>query len=365
MTARRDRWTAWVVAALATGFFVTVCRPILPYARQHDFLSFYTGATLVAEGRVDRLYDIKDQKRVEQSLVPGLVYIAPYIRPPFYALLLSPMARLPLSEAFIVWVAAQIAALLLIWRWAWRRFGPDSLVFCSLFLPAAYGIAHGQDCVFILSAMLGAWLALERTRDVLAGGLAAVALIKFHLLLLLFPAMLLRRKWRMAAGYTAIALIEAVVSLLLAGVDGLRQYFGVLTAKDLDTLSPSPERMLNVNAILVNLGLDSTWTRAALIAAVILATGFAAARARRDRIWFWTAALGSILIAPHAYEYDAAMLLPPILMCIFGGSGKSIRIAAATAALPLPYLCTLAGPPWAAAPSITLAAWFAMLSWMR
>jgi hypothetical protein len=363
IAAGRDRWTPWVVAALALAFFVTVCRPILPYARQHDFLSFYTGASLVKEGKLDLLYDLPTQTRRQQSLVPGLIYIAPYIRPPFYAALLSPIAALPLTSAFTVWLCIQIAALFLVWWWAWRRFCPDSLVFCSLFLPAAYGIANGQDCVLILAVMLGAWIALERGRDGVAGALAALTIVKFHLLLLLLPALLLRKKWRMAAGYAAVAGVEAAVSIAMVGASGVRQYTALLTAKDLETLSPSPERMLNVQALLVNAGANTPAMRAIAIAAVVLATGIAVWRAREEWVWFWIAALGSILIAPHAYQYDAAMLLPPILFCIFATASRPLRIAAATAALPVPYLCTLVGPPWAAAPSLVLTIWFVVISW--
>src|SRR6266496_803058 len=91
---RRDRWTSWAVAVLAATFFVTVCRPIIPYARQHDFLSFYTGASLVYDGRPAQLYDREIQTARERGLAPGLPVIAPYIRPPVYAAILSPLAML-------------------------------------------------------------------------------------------------------------------------------------------------------------------------------------------------------------------------------------------------------------------------------
>jgi hypothetical protein len=360
-----DRWTGWIVAVLATVFFATVCRPVLPYARQHDFLSFYTGARLVAEGRAVQLYDPAVQSDRERILVPGLIYIAPYIRPPIYAAVLAPLAALPLPVGFATWIAAQVVVLLCVWWWAYVRFGNDALVFCSLFLPAAYGIAHGQDCVFLLAVLLSAWVALEHGHGTLAGAIAALVLMKFHLVMLLVPVMILCGKWRILTGFGLAALAEIGLSLAMVGVAGAHQYMGLLTAKDLETLSPSPERMINLQALLVNAGLDVWWMRVLSIAAVILFTCWAAWRLRRGTHWFWIAILGSILVAPHAYQYDAALLLPALLISIFepGASAKLRRMAAATAALPVVYLGTLVGPPWAGAASLALTVWFVLLGW--
>jgi hypothetical protein len=358
--AQLDRRTPWIVAVLATAFFVAVCTPVLPYARQHDFLSFYTGAAIAHSGDFGSLHDLPRQTHLEKSFVPGLEFIAPYIRPPFYALLLAPLSRLSLKTAFALWVSLQMGVLVGLWCWAYRRFGPDALVFCSLFLPAAYGIAHGQDCVGIAAIVLSSWLLLERGRDIPAGAVAALALVKFHLLLLLVPALLIRKRWRMLAGYLAIASAEAGLSLWLIGAGGLRRYLHLLTAPALETLSPSPERMINARALLVNIGVDAGGFALVLAGGIVLAAFLVALRAREDWVWFWTAALGSVLVAPHAYEYDAALLLPPMLICIFRETDPALRFAAATAALPVVYLCTLLPTPWSIAPALALSAWFVL-----
>ena len=353
------------MATLATAFYVVVCSMVTSYARQHDFLSFYTGSTLVREGRLPELYDFNVQSARERELVPGLAYVAPYIRPPFYAFLLAPLSLLSLNAAFVLWLAAQITGLLLCWIWAWRRFGPDSLIFCSLFLPAAYGIAHGQDCVFVMLLVLGAFLSMERGRDFMAGALLALTLIKFHLLLVLPIALLLRKRWRMLGGYVAIAAIEVLASILLVGLEGVRQYATLLTRRDLETLSPSPEMMINLRALATNLGVNGMWIEGLLIAAALGIAGFAALRAKEDWRWFWAAVVASLLIAPHAYEYDAAMLLPPALMAVSTSLGRFQRIAAGIVLMPVPYLLTLFHRPFAAAPALVLATFLIALAWTR
>ena len=185
-------WTSFAAAAIGVAFYVAVSSLMLPYARQHDFQSFYTGAALVRDGHAAQLYDYDLQTRYGTT--------SPYIRPPFYALPLTPLALLSLENAFAVWIAVQIGALLAVWWWAYRRFGADALVFAALFHPVLAGIANGQDCAILLLILLGAFWAAERGQDRLAGVLLGLALFKFHLLLLLPAAMLVRRRWRMLAG---------------------------------------------------------------------------------------------------------------------------------------------------------------------
>lgn len=361
----RDRWIAWTATLLAATFFVTVSQPVLPYARSHDFPPFYFASQLVLQGRFQDLYDPGIQEKMERALVPDVPVLTPFVRPPFYALVWAPLSLLPFDVAFVAFLLGQVAALAGLWWWAWRRFGPQALIFSALFVPTAFGIINGQDCVVMLAAVLCGWLALERGRDGWAGAILALALFKFHLLLLLAPAMMLRRKWRMLAAYAAVGAAEAALSLALLGPDGVRQYVRLLTAKNIETISPSPERMMNVYAILTNLWIETPWTSILAVGTVLAAAWIGIRKAREDWQWFWIAAAGSILVAPHVYEYDAALLLPAMLMCLSltatDRTSGWLRLAAATAALPVPYLCTLLGRPWAIAPSLVVAVWFGCL----
>lgn len=351
-------WTPWIVAVLSVVFYAAVCAPVLPYSAKHDFLSFYTGATVARGGDFHCLYDLEFQAAQQDRIVPGIQNIAPYLRPPFYAVLLIPLSLLPLHAAFAVWISAGLSLLCWIWWWTWRTFGPDALVFSALFLPTAYGIAHGQDCVFVAAAILASWIAMRRGNDLAAGAIGALALIKFHLLILFVPALLLRRKWAMLAGFAGVGIVEAGVSFALIGPAGVRQYAGLLHNPNLATLHPSPERMINVHGLLANAGFHHGWIAAVPVAAFTLLVAW---YAKDDWLWFWGAIAGAILAVPHAYQYDAALLLVPLLAGIFRGSSASLRMVAATAALPLPYLFTLFGKPWAAVPPLLLLVWFALM----
>src|SRR5258706_6857820 len=107
---------------------------ILPGAKSHDFLSFYTGAALALEGRFSDLYDPNVQLAREKQIVPHLTTLVPFIRAGFYSAFLAPLALLPFDTAFAAWIVGQSLLLILCWIWAWRRFGPDALIFAALSL---------------------------------------------------------------------------------------------------------------------------------------------------------------------------------------------------------------------------------------
>src|SRR5437868_3861810 len=80
----RSYWFAFAAATLGVAFYVAICSFVVPYARQHDFLSFYTGAAMVRDGHAADLYNYDVQTQRFGHLAPNEV-VAPYIRPPFYA----------------------------------------------------------------------------------------------------------------------------------------------------------------------------------------------------------------------------------------------------------------------------------------
>jgi len=353
-----------VLAVMAfCAFWILLGSIVVPGARLHDFLSFYTGASLARAGVFHGMYlpQVQLQQQREYAQLPDLV---PYIRPPFYALELAPLAWLPFGAAFWAWLATQVAVLAGTWAWAFRRWGADALIFGSMYLPTAMGIAHGQDCVLILLIVLGTYSLAHRGHHFLSGMALGAGLIKFHLFLL-WPIMLLvQRRWRMLAGACAAVTAEVLISLLLAGPGGLTKYVALLRMGDLRLLSPSPELMINVRSIAVNLLADNVIVTGLLTLAVVLLTIAACWRAPLWRA-IAAASAGSLLIAPHVYGYDGALLLTGLWLAVFeSGPDRGTRWSRITATVlltPIPMLLGLAGSPWAAATPLALLAFLASL----
>lgn len=334
-------------------FYCAMGSQMVGWAQRHDFLNLYTGATLAHTNDFGRLYDPGRQFEIERCLVPDLPTVVPFVRPPAYAALLEPLATLPLPLAFRIWLAIQIALLLMSWGWAIWKFGPNGLIWSVMFLPTAVGVANGQDCAVILILMIAAYELAERGWMFACGFAIGLSLFKFHLLLL-FPALMLAtRRWRMFSGYCSSAAIVVITSAMLGGWKGLLDYARLLQRKDIERLSPSPERMSNIYAIATNLGVESPGVSMILFAIVVAIAFLAAWRAP---LWRWFAAIiaGSLLMVPHVYIYDTAALLLTTLLTLFRAKRKITRSAAVAVALPVTFWMPTLGRPWAMAPSVAI-----------
>jgi hypothetical protein len=182
---------------------------------------------------------------------------------------------------------------------------------------------------------------------------------KVHLVLLWPVALAVQKRWRMLAGFCATAAVLGIASLALGGIADARLYIALLQGKslNLDTVSPSPERMIGYGGLFANLGIESTWAAALFIAAVV-AVLLIAIRHGAWRALFVLTPVASVLIVPHVYGYDATVLLVPLLLTIFETAFKPARIAAALLSTPVPFGMALAGKPWAIASSASLLTFF-------
>lgn len=239
----------WILLA-STGF---------EHSRRHDFLNLYTGAKLALGGQFAQLHNPVVHFHMERQLVPDLPELVPYVRPAFYALLLSPLSLLSHRTAFWVWLLMQTTVAVGCTVWAVRRLSRDAALFASLYGPLALGIAHGQDAPFMLALVIAAFVLANRdTRW--AGAVLSLGLVKFHLFALWPLLLAVQRRWRMLGWFGLGASALGVLTLLISGKSGVRLYLELLLRSDIPRLTPSPEMNLNLTALLLNLGLDSPMT---------------------------------------------------------------------------------------------------------
>ena len=87
---------------------------------QADYTAFYTGWTIVADGRGADLYDPTVQAEVQREILGGRTFEAglnPFNNPPHLVVPFVPLAWLPLDVSYLVWAAVQLGLLgWLIWR---------------------------------------------------------------------------------------------------------------------------------------------------------------------------------------------------------------------------------------------------------
>ena len=135
--------------------------------------------------------------------------------PPFYGMLLLPLARIPMRTALaldrVLDVALYLACAVVLVSWLRPRLGTCGAlaavaVVLGLMQPAFDSIAYGQIDVVLLLSMTLAFVALRAGRPAIVGlAVALAALLKLYpLVLLLFLAA--RREWK-AVAWTAGGLV--------------------------------------------------------------------------------------------------------------------------------------------------------------
>ena len=352
---RQNALEAWIVAAVLAVAWLALGWRTLDQGRSHDFLSFYTGAYMTSHNGLADLYDPAAQFAAQRKLAPLTPELVPFIRPPFNALLLAPLGRLPFGVAFAGWILLQISVLIACLAWAWRRFGTPALLFACMSMPAALGIAHGQDAVLFLAVLIVSYRLIEKGSDFSGGVVLGMLLVKPHLALLWPVALVIERRFKTLAGFAATGVAAAAVSLAMIGAGGVRSYAQLLRNPDLTLLSPSPEFMIGLEGLGANFGMASLAAYAAMAAVIVALFLIAVRQAPLWRVFAATTA-ASLLVAPHAYGYDATMLLLGLWLTTFSAALQPTRIVALWLFTPLAYGFTLAGKPWAAVSSLSLLA---------
>ena len=157
----------------------------------------------------------------------------------------------------------------------------------------------------------------------------------------------------MLFGFGAAAIVEVVLCALLSGIQGMQLYVELLTAKDIEALSPLPALMINLYAIGENLNIDSPLLSGALAVLTLALTGMAVWKAP-----YWrslaAAVAGSLLIAPHVFRYDASFLLLPLWLVMFVSKSSFSRFAALALVVPIPYFIAIFGKPYGAVPPLAI-----------
>jgi hypothetical protein len=354
----------WIVVVAFCMVWISLGSMIAPSSKGHDFLNLYSAGSLALDGKFATLHDPAVQLEREQRFVPSTPKLIPFGRPLFYSLALAPLATIPFAQAFWVFIISQSVLLLGCWAWAWRRFGPNALVFAALSLPGPLGIASGQDCTVFLALLIVAYELADREQPAGAGAVLGLMLVKYHLMLLWPVALVLQRRWKMLAGFCAVAIAEVALCLALGGVEGARKYVALVRDSNLEDLSAYKELMISLQGFAANLGIESAWVIGAMALAIVVIFLVTAAGAPLWRTFAMTA-VASLLIVPHVHGYDATLLLWPFLLTIFESQQPASKIAATLLCTPLAFGFALAGKPYAIVASASLVIFFLLLAYEK
>jgi hypothetical protein len=274
-----------------------------------DFGQYYLWSRIGLHAGWNHLYDLSVQRQEWQAL-GGLASIMwwPIIEPPWIAWLVAPLALLPFPIAFAAWMTLIAAAFILALRLVVPGAGLVRWTYAAAALAAApvlQALLLGQAVILVIAAVAASWWWLRRGRELEAGLVLVLILLKPHLAVLV-PVALLVAGYRRAFLYWLSGAMVLVVAMVLAlGTDGLTAYLARLpdalaVARDWAPASLSFSQLIG----------GSLPARALQLAlALVVLRIIRAQRQRGPDLVVAAGLLGSMLLTPYVHVPDLAVVL--------------------------------------------------------
>jgi hypothetical protein len=275
-----------------------------------DFLSFYAGARLAGSSE---LYSWQRAHAIQTEHLRNPEELRAYIRPPWYALLLKPLAALPYHTSLWLWQALNVAALAAFITCATPRALRAPL--CGWYFPAWINLAQGQDMALLLLCICASSALLLRKRDLEAGVVFSLCSTKAHLFLPLPVYVLAGRKWAFAAGVLAGGVVQLLVSFWAAGPRWPLEYYRLLLTNERNQASQA--YMPTLLGLFHGVPGWPAWTL--LVSAGVLYLAWRGMRKLDPVAALELSAMSGLLTSPHAFIWDYTLWLP--LLARLAGRG--------------------------------------------
>jgi hypothetical protein len=126
----------------------------------------------------------------------------------------------------------------------------------------------------------------------------------------------------------------------------------LLTNREIERLSPSPEMMLNAHAVGANVG--AAWVGVLLAAGAGVLALWRGGSVQPEWRWLGTGAAASLAAAPHIYGYDGSLLLVTVLHAAANKSERVLRWSGIALLLPALFWMTVLPEPFKMGPAVVL-----------
>src|SRR5207244_5439366 len=202
-------------------FFVQRADTVRANVTQRDSIAYWTaGRLLLAHADpydTDKVFEMEQQQ--------GYVEQKPLVlrTPPWSLFMVVGLGVLDAFWAWVVWVAASVAGLLLAMRLCWRIYGAQRIpqnffwIIGYLFAPVPACLVAGQMGIMLLLGLV-LFLCWEAKRPYLAGAALLLPFAQPHLLSLFWVALIFwvvsRKKWALAIGFVMAFALACLLPLL-------------------------------------------------------------------------------------------------------------------------------------------------------
>jgi hypothetical protein len=276
-----------------------------------DFRAFYAAARLGMNQGWAAIYGRDRLEPVIQALWPGSPYVA-FLNPPPLAWVFVPVTWLAPTTAFFTWAAIDLALLAgCALACAPARWAPRLAAVLSVlgFLPTYSVVTYGTVAPLMLAILAGCWALLRQDRQVAAGLLLSLLVLKPQVALLVPLALLATGRLRCFAAWVLATGLLAGISLLAIGQAG-----GQAWLQGLRDISLDPFLARYSIADLAGGGVPGWAARAAVASLALVAAWLS--RSQGPEVAISAAVPASLLVAGHITPGDFVILLLPIWLLL-------------------------------------------------
>jgi len=337
----------WLPVALGILFMLLLGyqkRQVMLHAR-NDFVTFYAGAKLA--GTPD-LYSRTANLEMNRALVGNDMGVM-YIRPPFYAAILKPLAAFPFLVAYAIFTCASLASYI----WFVARFAKEcpALPFlAAISVPFLASLLAGQDASFMMAILGGSILLTRKNRDFAAGLVLSLCAYKFHLFLFVPVLLVMRRRWRMLGGGACGLGALLALGMIVNGAGSTAEWIRAIRNP---WINPDAAAMPNLHGLVAILNGDMR-LEAVLIAGVCAIFLWMTMRTDKYELLLAASLVCGLLVSFHSTIIDDLLLFPVMILVVASSDLVPLRAATALILTPIPYFLVLAGPPYSAVIPVAL-----------
>ena len=271
-----------------------------------DFHTYLAAALVGMRQGWSRIYDEGPVAAMQQQL-DAHVATQPFLSTPPMALLVAPFAGLPYPVAYYAWGAITLAAFTAALAWSSRYRGPARwLATAAAIVPwwVIHAIHVGQVAPLIAAAVLVAWRLLREDRQVAAGLVLLLLLLKPNTAPLVPVALLFTRRFRAFGVWAGASGLVAIVSVLMLGPHGVTAYTTDLTHLPANAV-------IGASQLTVGTAFELSNAVALAVRVAILAVTLGAMYRYRQEtgMAIAVAACGSLLIITYLHGSDLCLFL--------------------------------------------------------
>ena len=270
-----------------------------------DFHTYLAAAIVGMRDGWSNLYDESTVAAAQRAL-DSQVWAQPFLSTPPVAFIVAPLSLLSYPAAYLVWGLLTLAAFAGALAWS-SPYGGGARWLAAAAGVVSWWVIHsvhiGQVAPLVAASVVVAWRLLREDRDVAAGLVLAVLLLKPNTAFLVPVALVFTARWRALGAWLAASVVIGVATLLLIGAGGALAYLNAITHVSEAALRGAS--VLTIATFFPHSPVAALAFRVAILAVAVAAMY----RYRREPgMAIGVGALASLLVATYLHGSDLCLL---------------------------------------------------------